>query len=490
MASYIPFNMSSFNPNDFSHLRDSSTKSFAMQLGKAKSMSRKDLDAAHGAGLGGGKVVVDRGEESGGRGKLAALTSEDWAKLAEDEGVPVEQLCRKEACREVMQRCFFNDQFKKMQSAQLSAELATAQLMLEQSTEDEMELVLRLADLQEEEESLGEAFAELQSKERVLDSSVSELKREKTSFSDRQILGESQLKSWTYNLIKAQQALAKAIWRKPGCNDYEGEDALSLRSSGGSSVITISKYDDARLARVSSPSRMLYNKLAGDGVLDYNEKLAARLEQLKSRAKGKGKGKGNRLESLSCSGGGTSRREASSIAGSLASMSQGAASSPALLGRFSSRGINTGASQILSPVKVCSPHFRVGVSSTSLSLEIGKSGRERRTGSCGGGGGGGASATGGLDVTTDDTASEIEDARSVSSALSALTSSTHAASLVSLAASSRGEGGGRGDGSIMRYGRNRPPPRVGVVRIKPMPVSSHRDQEEQDHDHDHGEWDA
>lgn len=484
MASYIPFNMSSFNPNDFSHLRDSSTKSFAMQLGKAKSMSRKDLDAVNAADLVGGKVVVDRGEESGGRGKLAALTSEDWAKLAEDEGVPVEQLCRKEACREVMQRCFFNDQFKKMQSAQLSAELATAQLMLEQSTEDEMELVLRLADLQEEEESLGEAFAELQSKERVLDSSVSELKREKTSFSDRQILGQSQLKIWTYNLIKAQQALAKAIWRKPGCNDYEGEDALSLRSSGGSSVITISKYDDARLARVSSPSRMLYNKLAADGVLDYNEKLAARLEQLKSRAKGKVKG--NRLESLSCSGGGTSRREASSIAGSLASMSQGAASSPAFLGRFSSRGINTGASQILSPVKVCSPHFRVGVSSTSLSLEIGKSGRERRTGSCSGGG---ASATGGLDVTTsDDAASEIVDARSVSSALSALTSSTHAASLVSLAASSRGEGGGRGDGSIMRYGRNRPPPRIGVVRIKPMLVSSHRDQEEQDHDH--GEWDA
>ena len=448
-----------------------------MELGKAKSLSRKDLDAA--AGLRGGKVVEDPGESRsggevfGGRGKLAALTSEDWSKLAEDEGIPVEQLCRKEACKEVMQRCFFSDQFKKMQSAQLSAELATAQLMLEQSTEDEMELVLRLADLQEEETSLQETFAELQSKERLLDTSVSELKREKTSFSDRQILGESQLKIWTYNLIKAQQGLAKAIWRKPGSNDYEGEDALSLRSIGGSSVVTISKYDDARLERVSSPSRMHYNKLAGDGVVDYNEKLAARLEHLRSRGNGKGKGKGNglgdgagkqhsksnRLESLSCNGGGVG--EASSIAGSLASMSRGAISSPAFLARFSSRGTNAGASQILSPVKLCSPHFRVGVSSTSLSLEIGKSVREKSRNK-----GSHASATVWGDVTSDDAASEIEDARSVSSSLSALTSSTHAASLVSLAAS-RGEGGGRGGGSA----RNRPPPRVGVVRIKPMQSS-------------------
>ena len=274
-----PFGMSSSGPSSLSHLRDKATMAFAQSIMASKNTAATAAAPAH--ELGDGDV---QGDESGSGatpkpGRLAAVTAEDLIKFAQDEGTQVEQLCRKEPCREVVQRLIFNDSFRKMEFSRLSSELFSAQARLEKSAEEETELVARLKDLDSENEALQESLAECTEREQKVSRALDELKKEKASFSDAQNLLQSQLKTWTANLAKAQQAMARAIWKKPGTQDDE-EDALSFRSSSQASLqqlSSISRYQEARLAAVMSPARSSYGRLAGGGVLDFSDNLAARL---------------------------------------------------------------------------------------------------------------------------------------------------------------------------------------------------------------------
>jgi len=498
---YVPFNMASFNPNDYQHLRDPATASFAKVLGKGRSMSPSDVAASLSPQQLSGVDVGENDDNVRARnGKLAALSAEDLIKFAESEGTTVEQLCRKEPCREVIQRLLFNEQFKKMQFDQLCSDLVTAQNKLGHCQEEEVELVERLQVLTKEEKDLSEMFAELQSKDRELSQTTAELKKEKASFNDRQFLLESQVKIWTNNLAKSQQALSRAIWKKPGAALDDDSDGVSFRSSGGSTVANMSRYDESRLERITSPSKLPYGRLAGDGVLDFSETRALRLAgTARARATAfSARQTWAERDSLSSCGSTDYRTgvasSSRSLSGTLAISRGGnaitsAASlpSPNLNNARLQRKANTTtttttknirqlllldpiSSSLSSPIKVVQPDpFRVGVSSTSLSLEIGKSafergrgarderGRGRKNGEEGGGG----SRERGYGYNEDDQG--VDDSASVFSSLSALTSSTIGIQSVTSHSHSHSQ---VSSGSGCGKGRHK----LGVVRVKHVPI--------------------
>ena len=377
----------------------------------------------------------------------------------------------------MIQRLLFNEQFKKMQFDRLCSDLVTAQNKLGHCQEEEMELVERLQVLTQEEKDLSEMFAELQSKDRELSQTTAELKKEKASFNDRQFLLESQVKIWTNNLAKSRQALSRAIWKKPG-EALDDSDGLSFRSIGGSTVANISRYDESRLERITSPSKLPYGRLAGDGVLDFSETRALRLAgTARARATAfSARQTWSERDSLSSCGTAdyrTGRASSSrSLSGTYAITSAASLPSPNLNNTTTSKNklllLDPISSSLSSPIKVVQPDpFRVGASSTSLSLEIGKSAFERGRGARGERGrgrkhgeeGGGGSRERGYNEDA------VDDSASVFSSLSALTSSTRTIGIQSATSHSHshsqvstGSGSGKG-----RH-------KLGVVRVKDVPM--------------------
>ena len=189
-------------------------------------------------------------------------------------------------------------------------------------------------------------------------------------------------------------------------------------------------------------------------MLDYNEKLTARLARIKSRAgKGRQQQHQQQLESMSFSG---KLGDARSVFSSGGYSQAGAASLPTYAGAghrhpsmtsHASRQLTMAGMApltILSPVKT-SP-FRVGTSSRSMSLEIGRSVLERERER-------GGDKTRPANTTSGDDAASMDG--SVSSSMSALTASTIAGGPGSVSALSQASASTRGGGG-----------RVGVVRVK------------------------
>lgn len=318
---------------------------------------------------------------------MASLTAEDLSKFAQDEGVTVESLCRKPECRDLIQRLIFNDQFRKLQFAQLSSDLIRAELELTSAVGEEVELLARLSLLEIEDKYYTNEYETVHKREEAAKRTMAELEKERNTFAEKKAGLEVQVKQWNAALAKAQQAQAKAIWKKPGEADDE-DDALSNRSlgSGGFTLAPRSHSqshsrgeDDESVGAVAGGSRRArpYDPLASDPVLDYSEKLLHRLSRME-RVRGMARGDGQQQDD----------------------------SSP-----YAAMSLPTA---VLSPIKA-PPHyspFRTGTSSASLSLEIGRNGsprgrRGRRADK---------SAAGGWGGPPDDV--------SVGSVISALTSST------------------------------------------------------------------
>jgi len=374
---------------------------------------------------------------------LASLTAEDLSKFAQDEGVTVESLCRKPECRDLIQRLIFNDQFRKLQFAQLSSDLIRAELELTSAVGEEVELLARLSLLEIEDKYYTNEYEKVHEREEAAKRTMAELEKERNTFAEKKAGLEVQVKQWNAALAKAQQAQAKAIWKKPGEADDE-DDALSCRSlgSGGFTLAPRSHShsqsqsrgeDDESVGAVAGASRRArpYDPLASDPVLDYSEKLLHRLSRME-RVRGMTRGEGQQQDDSS----------------SFAAMSLPTA--------------------VLSPIKA-PPHyspFRTGTSSASLSLEIGRNGAPR--------GRRGRKNAGGWGGPPDDV--------SVGSVISALTSSTaggyifssasaaSANASASVSASAAGPASSSASLSSLRSSGTRGSlSLIGKLRVKPQP---------------------
>ena len=372
---------------------------------------------------------------------MASLTADDLSKFAQDEGVTVESLCRKPECRDLVQRLIFNDQFRKLQFAQLSSDLISAELELSSTVGEEVEVLARLSVLEIEDKYYTNEYEKLHEREEDVKRTMAELEKERNTFADKKAGLEVQVKQWSAALAKAQQAQAKAIWKKPGEADDE-DDALSYRSlgSGGFTLAPRSHShshshshsrgeDDESDGAVAEARRRArpYDPLAADPVLDYSEKLLRRLSRV-GRSRGLTRG-GQQLQQDDVS---------------LAAMSLPTAA--------------------LSPIKA-PPHFssfRTGTSSASLSLDIGRNGarglRGRRADKNAAAVWGGAS-----------------DDVSVGSVISALTSSTAGGCIFSsssAASASVADGPASSSASLSSLrssGSRASPSLIGKLRVKPQP---------------------
>ena len=270
----VPFGSKTPTLSDYSHIKDYSTKLFAVQLGKDKKDPRKR------AVVGGDVEEEENNEmddEDGGsptqkkkpQGKRqTAVDPDDLRAFLQEEGIDPdgENLCPLSKCMDNISKIILNDKNSKVERAEIMLEIEEINRQLQDSMKEEELATATLQALNKEQSGLENTVEVQREKAKALEQKREDLENEKKTFNGRVGVLEKDQRSWAAKLKVAQQKFAKVIWLKPGqkYDDDEGQLQVDIHHIKGTT-----KQD---LDEISHPATVSYDRSADKYVTDYMER--------------------------------------------------------------------------------------------------------------------------------------------------------------------------------------------------------------------------
>ena len=268
-----PFGTKTPAISDYAHIKDRSTKNFAVVLGK------DEKDPLERAGTGLSNEDVEDDDRNNGDSNLqrqkpkgkrqTAVDPEDLRAFLQEEGLDPdgENLCQLPKCMENISKIILNDKNSKIEKAEILLEIEELNTQLKESMKEEEAATATLQALNKEQAGLENTVESQKQKVKALEQKKEDLENEKKTFNGRVSVLEKDLRNWTAKLKVAQQKFAKVIWLKPGQKYDDDNEHINL------DIQHIRGTTKRDLDEISLPASVAYDRSAAGHVRDFNERV-------------------------------------------------------------------------------------------------------------------------------------------------------------------------------------------------------------------------